>query len=193
MAQHASTYWAFVFQEGKIVPKRMIDTDLWNDEEIVENFSAEDRYFWLYLLTNPHNNICGVLKNSPALIARDMGYQKEFVVELINRFETEHKFIYVDRETKEIFILNWYKHNWTKSPKIIALVDKELNNIKSMDIRMLIEKRKSIVCSTDTLSIPYPYPPNTNTISNSNTIKKDNNIREMLDGDNDFPDWLRKE
>jgi hypothetical protein len=25
--------------------KRLIDTELWNNEEIIENFTAEDKYF----------------------------------------------------------------------------------------------------------------------------------------------------
>lgn len=173
------------------MPKRMVDTELWNDEQIVENFTAEDRYFWLYLLTNPHNDICGVLKYSPVLIARDMGYHKDCIVNLIYRFETVHKLIFVDKETKEIFILNWYKHNWTKSPKIIALVDKELAKIKSYDIKMMIEKRKIDICKENTVSIPYQYPPNTN----SNTIKESKSIKaknEMWEQDDEFPDWLKE-
>ena len=70
--------------------KRMIDTELWNNEEIIEKFTAEDRYFWLYVLTNPHNSICGVMKASPILIARDMGYSKECVQNLLYRFENVH-------------------------------------------------------------------------------------------------------
>lgn len=127
------------------MPKRMVDTELWNDEEIIETFTAEDRYFWLYLLTNPHNDICGVLKNSPTLISRDMGYHKDCIVNLIYRFEYIHKLIYVDKETKEILILNWYKHNWTKSPKIISLVEKELNKIKSKQIIRMVEERIGMV------------------------------------------------
>lgn len=135
------------------MPKRMIDTDLWNNEEIIETFTAEDRYFWLYLLTNPHNNICGVLKNSPTLIARDMGYHKDCIVNLIYRFEHIHKIIYVDKETKEILILNWYKYNWTKSPKILNLIEKELCKIKSKTICDMLRDRMAIVFEKNTLSI----------------------------------------
>lgn len=127
------------------MPKRMVDTELWNDEDIVESFTAEDRYFWLYLLTNPHNDICGVLKNSPSLISRDMGYHKDCIVNLIYRFENIHKLIFVDKETKEIFILNWYKYNWTKSPKIISLVENQIEKIKSETIKEMVKDRVSFV------------------------------------------------
>ena len=152
------------------MPNRLVNTELWNDETIIENFTAEDKYFWLYLLTSPHNNMCGVFKNSPALIARDMGLHKDTIVNLIYRFENCHKMIYCDKETNEILILKWYKYNWNKSTKILNLLEKEQQTIKSEEINHLIEERKCIVFleKNDTLSIPYRYPPITNTITTSN-------------------------
>ena len=136
--------------------KRLIDTELWNNEDIIENFTAEDKYFWLYLLTSPHNNICGVFKNSPTLIARDMGLHKDTIVNLIYRFEKTHNLIFADKDTNEIFILNWYKWNWTKSPKILSMIEKESNNIKSDKISELILERIGMIFEEkDTLSIPY--------------------------------------
>lgn len=152
------------------MPKRMIDTELWNDDDIISEFTAEDKYFWLYLLTNPHNKMCGVLKNSPALMARDMGLHKDTIVNLIYRFENMHHLIACDKETNEIFILNWHKYNWTKSPKIISILEKEMLEIKSSYILDLIQDRISCVLGNtkDTLSIGYRYLSNTN--SNTNTI-----------------------
>lgn len=159
------------------MPKRMIDTELWNNEDIIENFTAEDKFFWLYLLTSPHNNICGVFKNSPALIARDMGLHKDTIINLLYRFENIHKLIYTDKDTNEILILNWYKFNWTKSPKILSLLEKEQKNIKSDKIKSLLNERINLLFkekeleetaeNEDTLSIPYGYPPNTNSITDT--------------------------
>lgn len=123
------------------MPKRMIDTDLWNNEDIIEYFTAEDKYFWLYLLTNPHNNICGVMKASPALIARDMGYSKECVQNLLYRFENVHKAICVDKETRELLILNWGKFNWNKSPDILKTVEKTMNTINSYYLKEILSKK----------------------------------------------------
>jgi hypothetical protein len=127
------------------MPKRMIDTDLWNNEDIIEYFTAEDKYFWLYLLTNPHNNICGVMKASPALIARDMGYSKECIQNLLYRFENVHKAIFVDKETHELLILNWGKFNWNKSPDILKTVEKTMDSVNSPYIRDLLYERIKIV------------------------------------------------
>lgn len=156
--------------------KRMVDTNLWNNEDIIENFTAEDKYFWLYLLTSPHNNICGVFKNTPALIARDMGLHKDTVVNLLYRFEHIHGLIYADKGTNEVIILNWYKFNWTKSPKIVSLVEKEMALIKSEKIaELLTERMEEIFIDKDTLSIGYRYLPNSNTNNSkySNIISVD--------------------
>jgi hypothetical protein len=120
------------------MPKRMVDTELWNNEDIIETFTAEDRYFWLYLLTNPHNSICGVMKASAVLIARDMGYSKECVQNLLYRFENVHKAIYVDKETKELVILNWWKFNWTKSKDLLKTITKNIEKVQSQNIKNLL-------------------------------------------------------
>lgn len=154
------------------MPNRLISTELWNDETIVEKFTSEDKFFWLYLLTNPHNNFCGVLKNSPVIIARDMGLHKDSIVNLIYRFSTLHKMIYCDSETNEILILNWYKYNWNKSAKLRAFIEKTQETILSDEINKLINERKAIIFDgkEDTLSIPYRYPIDTPSIPIPTTI-----------------------
>lgn len=157
---------------------RLVDTKLWNDENIIENFTAEDRYFWLYLLTNPHNNICGVLKNSPALMARDMGLHKDTIINLLYRFENIHKLVFCDKETNEVVILNWSKYNWTKSPKILSVIEKELGGIKSEKIKNILSDKISSLFDKDTVSIGYRYPTNTitnNNTNNSNTVNVEDN------------------
>jgi hypothetical protein len=162
--------------------KRLIDTELWNNEEIIENFTAEDKYFWLYLLTSPHNNICGVFKNSPTLIARDMGLHKDTIVNLLYRFEKVHNLIFADKETNEILILNWYKWNWTKSPKILTMVEKEINSLKSVKLIELLEERIGLIFEDkDTVSIGYRYPTNSISISNNINIVTNEEIDTYFD------------
>lgn len=152
--------------------KRLIDTELWNNEEIIENFTAEDKYFWLYLLTSPHNNICGVFKNSPTLIARDMGLHKDTIVNLLYRFEKVHNLIFADKETNEILILNWYKWNWTRSEDLMRTINKQMNEIKSKEILELLKERAFIVVGNKTVI----RQSQDHTITNTNSIT--NNIIE---------------
>lgn len=154
------------------MPKRLIDTELWNNEQIVEEFTCDDKYFWLYLLTSPHGSICGVMRYSPAIIGRDMGLHKDTIENLVYRFENNYKLIIVDKETKELLILNWYKWNWSTSGKLLQSVLNSKETIKSAFIQELVQERIDFVTGkTDRVSIPYAYPTISNTITNTNNIE----------------------
>ena len=154
------------------MPKRLIDTELWNNEQIVEEFTCDDKYFWLYLLTSPHGSICGVMRYSPAIIGRDMGLHKDTIENLVYRFENNYKLIVVDTETKELLILNWYKWNWSTSGKLLQSVLNSKETIKSAFIQELVQERIDFVTGkTDRVSIPYAYPTISNTITNTNSIE----------------------
>ena len=154
------------------MPKRLIDTELWNNEQIVEEFTCDDKYFWLYLLTSPHGSICGVMRYSPAIIGRDMGLHKDTIENLVYRFENNYKLIVVDKETKELLILNWYKWNWSTSGKLLQSVLNSKETIKSAFIQELVQERIDFVTGkTDRVSIPYAYPTISNTITNTNSIE----------------------
>ena len=154
------------------MPKRLIDTELWNNEQIVEEFTCDDKYFWLYLLTSPHGSICGVMRYSPAIIGRDMGLHKDTIENLVYRFENNYKLIVVDKETKELLILNWYKWNWSTSGKLLQSVLNSKETIKSAFIQELVQERIDFITGkTDRVSIPYAYPTISNTITNTNNIE----------------------
>lgn len=156
------------------MPKRLIDTELWNNEQIVEEFTCDDKYFWLYLLTSPHGSICGVMRYSPAIIGRDMGLHKDTIENLVYRFENNYKLIVVDKETKELLILNWYKWNWSTSGKLLQSVINSKETIKSVFIQELVQERIDFVTGKiDRVSIPYAYPTISNTITNTNSIDND--------------------
>ena len=86
------------------MPKRLIDTELWNNEQIVEEFTCDDKYFWLYLLTSPHGSICGVMRYSPAIIGRDMGLHKDTIENLVYRFENNYKLIVNKKILQDFFL-----------------------------------------------------------------------------------------
>ena len=136
---------------------RTISPTFWTDSKVDEDFTPEDKYFYLYLLTNPHTNICGCYEIGFKQMAKDTGYNEETIRHLVNRLETVHKVIRYDRSTKEVLILNWSKYNWTASDKLRAGVEKVAAFIKS-------EAFKDYILSIlngdppDTLYIPSPYP-----------------------------------
>ena len=66
---------------------RSIQTSFWSDSKIIEDFTPEDRYFYLYLLTNEKSNQLGCYELSIKQMCRDTGYNEETIKKLINRFQ----------------------------------------------------------------------------------------------------------
>ena len=141
---------------------RQIHTAFWTDSKVSENFTPEDRYFMLFLLTNPYTNMVGCYELSGKNMGFLMGYSHETVVNLINRFTKVHKLVHYDEQTKEVLILNWSKYNWIKNPKLIPKMVTDIKSIKSKEFRdeviLLLNRFFGFEINIDTVSIPYTYP-----------------------------------
>ena len=110
---------------------RAIQTSFWEDVRVVEEFTPEDKFFYLYLLTNPRVTQIGIYEISKKQMAFDLGYAPEAVKSLLARFIDHHKLILYNDETRELAIKNWGKHNFTKGGKPIEdCVISELSEIK---------------------------------------------------------------
>jgi len=150
---------------------RTIQLSFWTDAKVDDDFTPEDKYFYLYLLTNPHTNICGCYQIGERQFSRETGYNSETISRLISRFETVHNVIRYDRETKEILIINWHKYNWTSSDKLMKSVREVAQTIRSDQFREFVFKL--IEEGEHTLSIPYPYPMDTSvtdTVTDTDTV-----------------------
>lgn len=141
---------------------RCVSPNFWSDPKVDDDFTPEDKYFYLYLLTNPHTTLSGCYELGKRQASRELGYNEETVDRLIHRMETVHNVIRYDKATKEILLLNWHKYNWSKSPKCLKGVEYSLQNIKSDAFRKYC---------TDTLSIQYRYSMDTTvSVSVSDTV-----------------------
>ncbi len=139
---------------------RNISLTFWEDSKIVDDFTPEDRYFLLYLLTNPHTNLIGCYEVSIKQMTNELGFNDRNKVEgLLIRMEQVHKIILYSKETKEVLIKNWHKYNWTKSEKLKKPLMENIENIKS-------EKLKKYM-----ISIGYKYGMyTTDTVSDTDTV-----------------------
>lgn len=117
---------------------RNVQLSFWTDNKVEDDFTPEDKYFYLYLLTNPQTNICGCYEVSYKQLCNQTGYNKDTIERLLNRFENIHNMIRYSKETKEILILNWYKYNWSKSKDTIKGVRKVAEHIKSESFRQYV-------------------------------------------------------
>ncbi len=133
---------------------RQVYIEFWQDGFVLD-LTPEEKYFYLYLMTNSKTTQCGIYELPKRIIETETGYNRETVEKLLQRFVDYGKILYND-STKEIMILNWTKYNWINSIKVLSLIDKELKSIKNLEfVRLFIHQCKEYGYRIDTLSIPY--------------------------------------
>lgn len=126
---------------------RYVHSSFWEDTKVLDDMTPEDRYFMLYLLTNPHTNQLGCYEIGIKQMVNETGYNSDTIDKLLNRFENILKIIKYSKENKELLIINWYKYNWTKSPKVQTFIMKQLEKIKTDEFLHFF----------NTIAIPYIY------------------------------------
>lgn len=112
--------------------KRIVDVELWKDEK-VELYTPEEKYFWLFLLTNPNTTQLGIYHITFKQMSFYLGYDIETCKKLIERFETKYKVIkYVD---SELAIKNYLKFSIIKGGKPVEdCLVKEIKNTKHKEL-----------------------------------------------------------
>lgn len=159
---------------------RNVNMSFWTDTNVVDDYTPEDRYFMLYALTNNYTNIIGCYEISIKQMSNDLGYTKDVVEKLINRFKEIHKTIDYDFDTKEMLVKNWHKYNWSASPKLDNPLYNAIESVKSdkfHDYLASIYNSRGTVNDekNDMVLIPYRYGIDT-TITNTITIPISNSI-----------------
>ncbi|QII82615.1 DnaD domain-containing protein [Jeotgalibaca arthritidis] len=136
---------------------RQIQISFWQDELIIE-LEPEEKYFYLYLMTNDKTTQCGVYRINEKIVAFDTGYSIEKVRELLQVFVAKKRIMY-NQEHKELFLLNWLKFNKASSPKVAVVVDRELANIKTIEFHNEVVKQCLLYgYPIKTKEIHYQYP-----------------------------------
>ena len=121
---------------------RSIQTAFWQDAKVLEEMTPEDRYFYLYLLTNPAVKQVGIYQLTRKQMAFELGYSMESVNALLERFIHHHDIIRYDYDTREICIVNWGKYNFPRAGTPIEnCIRKELREVKQTDfIKIIYDK-----------------------------------------------------
>lgn len=127
---------------------RNIMTSFWTDSKVDDDFTPEDKYFYLYLMTNPHTSLCGCYEISMKQMERETGYNTDTVKRLIQRMQEMHNVIRYSSETKEVLLVNWWKYNWSSSKKVESAVRSVAEHIKHGPFKKYV---------MDMVSIRYRY------------------------------------
>lgn len=158
---------------------RNVQLSFWTDNKILDDFTPEDKYFYLYLLTNPQTNLCGCYEISYKSMSENTGYNKETIIRLLERFDKVHGVIKFSPSTKEVLVLNWYKYNWSKSEKVLTGVRNVAKYIKNESFKKYIFDTVESV-RNNTLNIPYEYPMETS-VSDSDTDSVSDTVINNID------------
>lgn len=122
--------------------KRIVSTDFWTDTK-VDDFSPEDKYFMLYLMTNPFTTQLGIYELSVRQAAFQLGYSQEAVMVLLDRFQNKYGLILYSKETSEVAIKNYLRHSIVKGGKPVEdCLRKEMQAVK--DKRLIYKVFKHI-------------------------------------------------
>ena len=184
---------------------RNVYMSFWTDTKVIDEFTPEDKFFYLYLMTNPHTSLCGCYEISLSQMSAEMGYTKDSISKLINRFMMVHDIIRYDYHTKEIIILNWHKYNWTDSEKTMIGVQKGIDSIKNETFKEYLQNiadgnydvRIDVITNSNSQqSMPHTYPLYEtvtficlNTLNN-NITKENNNIKDIDTYSKDIEDII---
>ena len=118
---------------------RQIQTSFWSNTYIQEEMTAEDKYFYLYLMTNEFTTQIGIYSITKKQMAFDLGYSIESVSALLQRFETYHKLIKYDVDSRELILLKWAENNLNIGGKPVQdLIKKEIEQVKNKDFLALM-------------------------------------------------------
>lgn len=115
--------------------KRVVSTDFWTDSKVIDLFSVEDKYFMLYLLTNPHTTQLGIYELNIKQASFETGYTADVITVLLDRFEHKYGLIKYSKATKEIAIGNYLRHSIMKGGKPVEdLLNREIQRVKDKDL-----------------------------------------------------------
>jgi len=107
---------------------RKIHTQFWGDP-FTQDLTPEQKYFYLYLITNDKTKQCGIYEITKRQMCYDTGYNIDTVSKLLEYFISCNKIRY-NPETNELAIKNWDKYNGSTSPKVQSCINQELISIK---------------------------------------------------------------
>ncbi|MEC1647723.1 conserved phage C-terminal domain-containing protein [Bacillus halotolerans] len=118
---------------------RHVRTEFWQDPKVLEEMTPEDRYFYLYLLTNPFTTQIGIYSITKKQMAFDIGYSIESINSLMDRFQNHHRLVVYNSDTREIAIMKWGKYNLNKAGKpMMDCIEKELQEVKDKTLIELV-------------------------------------------------------
>jgi len=149
---------------------RTLDTRFWSDAFVLD-LPPDEKLFFIYILTNARVNVCGCYDLPRRVISFETGYDMPTVERMLDTFEQYGK-IRCCRETNELLIVNWKKHNsgYFKSDTTRKAIEKKALRIKSPELKAIVDMWLS---PADTPYIPHPYLMDTTATATATITEKE--------------------
>lgn len=119
---------------------RYIKDSFWSDEWI-EWLSLEEKWFFLYLLTNQYVSLTGIYPLTIRKIAFELNSSMEFVQKTLEKFQQAKKVYYLGGN---IIIVNFVKNQklWWWENKLVKWIVRELEQIPSETIKLIAQNKE---------------------------------------------------
>ena len=167
---------------------RKVRIDFWMDPMVSEEMTPEDRYFYLYLLTNQRSTQIGIYQITKKQMAFDMGYSIESVHSLMERFITHHQLIRYNPETRELAIKNWGENNFDKAGK--PMMDCILSELKTVKDASLIQYVSELIKKQEFRSLYESFCKNEEFIFSKKVSEQDENATDLTPECEEIDDTL---
>jgi len=109
---------------------RKVHTSFW-DDPFVEKLTPDEKFFYLFIMTNPRSTECGVYELTKKKMKDWTGYNDETIDTLLKRFISHKKLIY-NEPTSEIAIIN--------KPNYINQLGKPVRDCLISELKKIKEK-----------------------------------------------------
>jgi len=126
---------------------RQIDPEMWGDPYFLE-LNPDEKLLYIYMFTNERTSLCGLYEISKKQITFYSGLDNKLVDKTINKFQKSEKIIC---ENDVYFVINLFKRHFSKSPKVIARINNDIENIHDC-------KPKSLCIQKYEELHRHPYP-----------------------------------
>lgn len=115
--------------------KRIVDTSFWTDMQVIDNYSVEDKFFYLYLLTNDKTTQVGIYPLPKKVMSFETGFTTDVIQVLLDRFSENYEKIIYSEKTQEITLLDSLEFSVLTGGKPVSdLLDRELTKIRDDDL-----------------------------------------------------------
>jgi hypothetical protein len=137
---------------------RKIHVSFW-DDPFIETLTPEEKYFYLFLMTNPKVTECGIYEITKKKMRDWSGYNEETIEKLLQRFIDYKKVVYSET-TKEIALINKPKFINRLGKPVIDCIESELKQVKDNSLIQILSGN----CKNDQIKNIYDTYNDTSTM-----------------------------